>query len=171
MCLGWSRGWVGLKSRLTAGPGFWTRYVHHLSDRSTTFSAPKNPEDPTPRTIEEAFVMKMAQLGQDTSTDPITKSESKTTDSSRVPVSIQREVASLEPRFRITFDRGAPPAAETGLTKADTARVIQVVCDLVDRKLPPVPALRLQIPNDYPVSSPKYDYELVDYCKYFGSLD
>ncbi|OUC48650.1 hypothetical protein D917_01123 [Trichinella nativa] len=74
-----------------------------------------------------------------------------------IPLNIQREIGSLESKFRVTIDPSQRPLRSS-------CKFISVLCELLDITLPSVPPIYIRIPTNYPQSPPKYDLEWSQYC-------
>lgn len=61
-----------------------------------------------------------------------------------VPHILQGEIARLDSKFRVTIDH----SVQSG------SKILKLICYLNDSYLPCVPPLYVEIPEDYPVSSP-----------------
>lgn len=65
-----------------------------------------------------------------------------------IPMCIQREVASLDRRFGITMNKNYPVLSAK-------VKHLYLECTIHDLDLPLVPSLELEVPADYPSSSPR----------------
>ncbi|XP_040565576.1 uncharacterized protein MED15 isoform X2 [Lepeophtheirus salmonis] len=65
-------------------------------------------------------------------------------ESSNIPDVLQGEIARLQPHFKVNLD---PAEASSG------APPLKLICQLDDQDLPPVPAISVTIPKNYPISS------------------
>ncbi|XP_043218313.1 mediator of RNA polymerase II transcription subunit 15-like [Amphibalanus amphitrite] len=63
-----------------------------------------------------------------------------------IPLPLQREVAGMEARFKVTLDSTCPPGGGGG---------VRLVVELDEPTAPAVPPVRLAVPSDYPARSPR----------------
>ncbi|KAI9586062.1 mediator of RNA polymerase II transcription subunit 15 [Glossina fuscipes] len=100
-------------------------------------------------------------LGTDISAPPPLK-KSKTTNSNEteIPHLLQGELARLDTKFKVSLDT----------TVQNNTQSIKLICCLDDKKLPSVPPININIPEEYPLSSPdciliEQDYTCTSFLK------
>jgi len=72
-----------------------------------------------------------------------------------IPLALQREVAGMEARFKVTLDSTCPPGSGGG---------VRLVVELDEATVPAVPPVRLAVPSDYPTHSPRYVHDKLAYA-------
>lgn len=84
---------------------------------------------------------------------------SDSTSTSSISHILQREIARLDSKYKISLDQ---------TTHSVASKVVALICCLDDKQLPPVPPINIYIPEDYPSTAPQcniidHEYDDTDF--------